>query len=96
MSQANRDTSLYRRKAKALRAEGNPCWLCSEPIDYRLEHPHPMSFTADHVNALANGGDLLGELAAAHKVCNERRGAGVAKGEVPKPGARTPVRSRKW
>lgn len=90
----DRSSSAYRRKAAALKAQGHPCWLCGEPIDYRLRWPHPMSFSADHVVALANGGELLGELRAAHLAHNSSRGDGEFKGDRPKPGARKPVRTQ--
>jgi hypothetical protein len=35
-----------------------------------------MSFTADHVEAIANGGSMTGALRPAHRSCNSRRGAG--------------------
>jgi hypothetical protein len=96
MSKANRQGAVYRRKAKAAREASPNCWLCGEPIDLRLKYPHPMSATADHVKALANGGDLLGKMRPAHKVCNERRGNGEHKTDQPKPGGRKPLRSREW
>lgn len=95
MSKAKRQGAVYRRKAKAARESGS-CWLCGEAIDLRLKYPHPLSATADHVKALANGGELLGQMRPSHKVCNERRGNGQHKADLPKPGARKPVRSREW
>ena len=68
----------YRAKAAALRKatsdNGWPCHLCGKPIDMTLPYTHPLAFTADHLDALANGGNLLGELAPAHRRCNSRRG----------------------
>jgi len=32
-----------------------PCYRCSEPIDYEAHHLDPLSFTIDHLKALANG-----------------------------------------
>lgn len=89
----DRTSRAYRRKVAALRDEGRPCWLCGEPIDYRLQWPHPMSFSADHVKALNNGGSLWGELQPAHLAHNSARSDGVYKGERPKPGVRKPVRT---
>jgi hypothetical protein len=66
----------YRAKTKRLRAQSAVCWLCGEAIDRGLPAKHPRSWTADHVEALAQGGELLGELRPAHLDCNARRGAG--------------------
>lgn len=68
----------YRAKAAALRKAtsdgGWPCHLCGKPIDMTLPYTHPLAFTADHLDAIANGGQLLGDLAPAHRRCNSRRG----------------------
>ena len=68
----------YRAKAAALRKatsdNGWPCHLCGKPIDMTLPYTHPLAFTADHLDAIANGGNLLGDLAPAHRRCNSRRG----------------------
>lgn len=68
----------YRAKAAALRKatsdNGWPCHLCGKPIDMSLPYTHPLAFTADHLDAIANGGNLLGDLAPAHRRCNSRRG----------------------
>ena len=68
----------YRAKAAALRKATNdngwPCHLCGKPIDMSLPYTHPLAFTADHLDALANGGNLLGDLAPAHRRCNSQRG----------------------
>ena len=68
----------YRANAAALRKatsdNGWPCHLCGKPIDMTLPYTHPLAFTADHLDALATGGNLLGELAPAHRRCNSRRG----------------------
>ncbi|MFC6353929.1 HNH endonuclease [Rothia nasimurium] len=68
----------YRKRNAALKAHvgrtNEPCWLCGQPIDLMLPYTHPMSFTADHVEAIANGGKLLSELRPAHRRCNSSRG----------------------
>jgi 5-methylcytosine-specific restriction endonuclease McrA len=71
-----RSTRPYRRARQALRDQRNPCHICSRPIDYTLPHTHPMSFVADHLQPLAHGGHYAAatNLAAAHKLCNGRRG----------------------
>ncbi|WP_423817336.1 HNH endonuclease [Rothia nasimurium] len=75
---ARYDDRTYRKKTAALRSyvqrTQSPCWLCGQPIDLMLPYTHPMSFTADHVEAIANGGKLLSELRPAHRRCNSSRG----------------------
>jgi len=75
----------YRRQQAALRrrtrAENLPCgygsmhgWGCGEPIDTELPSKDAMSFTADHDQALANGGKLVGQvLVPMHLRCNSRK-----------------------
>lgn len=69
--------AAYRRKALSLRHRTTrhnlPCAWCGEPIDTTLPYQHPQAFTADHVTALANGGDILGELQPMHRACNSRK-----------------------
>lgn len=76
----------YRRQQAALKRrtanEGLPCGYgavdgsgCGEPIDTTLDSKHPMSFTADHPQALANGGKLIGQqLVPLHRRCNSMKG----------------------
>lgn len=71
-----RNLRAYRRKAARLRRASAVCWLCGEAIDVDLPQTHPRSWTADHVEALAAGGDILGEIRPAHLSCNSSRGAG--------------------
>ena len=67
----------YIKRTQALRraveAHGLHCHLCDRPIDLTLPSTHPLSFTADHLDAIANGGHLYGQLAPAHRRCNSRR-----------------------
>ena len=74
----------YRRKQAALKRrtarEKLPCgygsthgWGCGEQIDTTLPAGHRMSFTADHDDALDNGGHLLGFLVPMHLSCNSRK-----------------------
>ena len=72
----------YRRQQAALKrrtkAENLPCgyasthgWGCGEPIDTDLPPTDRMSFTADHDEAIANGGRLVGQvLVPMHRRCN--------------------------
>lgn len=68
------DDPVYRANRAALRKRRLPCWLCGKPIRYDLAAPHPLSFSADHVDPVANGGHNHGELRAAHLGCNKKRG----------------------
>ncbi|RZT59331.1 HNH endonuclease [Microcella alkaliphila] len=71
--------AAYKRKRKRLlarvRDEGLVCHICGGDIDVTLDRRDPMSFTADHIEPLANGGDLVrNEIRPAHLRCNARRG----------------------
>lgn len=75
----------YRRQQAALKRrtkiEHLPCgysspsgWGCGEQIDTDLPSTDAMSFTADHDEALANGGRLVGQtLVPMHRRCNSRK-----------------------
>lgn len=75
----------YRRQQTALKrrtkAQDLPCgygspsgWGCGEHIDTDMPAGHRMSFTADHDEALANGGRLTGALLVPmHLHCNSRK-----------------------
>lgn len=79
----------YVKRTQALRraveAQGLPCHLCDNPIDLTLPSTHPMSFTADHLDAIANGGSLYGSLAPAHRRCNSRRQNRRLPNQIKKP-----------
>ncbi|QFG10080.1 HNH endonuclease [Mycobacterium phage IdentityCrisis] len=48
-----------------------PCYHCGEPIDYDAHHLDPLSFTIDHLKALANGGsDTIDNIVPSHRKCN--------------------------
>lgn len=70
-----RNDHTYRKRRESLRrraAAGQwPCSLClgaKGPILYEENYQHPLSFTADHVLAVAGDGkgNMLGELRPAH------------------------------
>jgi len=81
--------SARRKLRERMRAEGRPCWICRAmgrrgTIDYTLRFPHPWSFVIDELvpvskywlggYATPNAAALdYGNLAAAHKCCNEWR-----------------------
>ncbi|MDR2294698.1 MAG: hypothetical protein LBE05_05790 [Microbacterium sp.] len=75
----------YRREQAALKRRTKvhrlPCgyaspsgWGCGEQIDTDLPATHRLSFTADHDEAIDNGGKLVGQvLVPMHKSCNSRK-----------------------
>lgn len=85
MPSKNRGTSNYKYRSKAdalkraARRDNVDCYLCGGklgPIDYDAKDSNPLSFTADHVEAIANGGnEAKGKLLPAHRSCNSRRQA---------------------
>lgn len=69
----------YRRKQARLKRrtanEALACAWCGEPIDTTLPSTDRMSFTADHPDAIANGGHLVKqELKPMHRSCNSAKG----------------------
>lgn len=78
--------NLYRKNQARLRAEGRPCALCGQPIDYSLTTiydpvrkkriPNPWRFEVDHIVPVSRGGDPYdyANLQAAHRICNQRKG----------------------
>lgn len=85
-----------RKLRQRIRAEGNPCHLCGQAIDYSLPAGHPMSFEVDELVPVAMGGDPLAydNCRAAHRICNERKGARLQ--WKPKPSQKPPSTSRAW
>lgn len=82
-----------RLKRRAER-DGTPCHICGHPIDYLLSYPHPMAFQADHLDSIAGGGHVYGDLAPSHASCNARRQAKPLDQVQPKFG---PLKtSREW
>ncbi|WP_318656553.1 HNH endonuclease [Scrofimicrobium canadense] len=78
-SRNGRGHRAYRRQQAALKARVKrlnlPCYWCGQPIDTDLPGTERMSFTADHPDALANGGRLVGQqLQPMHRSCNSRKG----------------------
>lgn len=58
-------------------SKGAPCWLCNQPIDYRLSHPHPECWSLDHAKTVKEAPELIMDVAnwrASHLDCNQRRG----------------------
>lgn len=70
-----RERDRLRRKGKA---QGLPCAWCGSPIDYDLPATDKMSFTADHPQAIAAGGALVGQvLEPFHRRCNASKNDSV-------------------
>lgn len=69
----------YRRMAERLKREEHVCHICGNWIDPDLKSPDPMSFSVDHLQPVAMGGELLGPVRAAHRICNMKRGTGRGK-----------------
>ncbi|CDD67574.1 putative uncharacterized protein [Eggerthella sp. CAG:368] len=66
-----------RRKLRArLKAQGNPCAICGQPIDYSLPSGDPLSFEVDEIIPVSLGGNELdiNNVQAAHRICNQRKG----------------------
>lgn len=63
-------------------AQGLPCAICGRPIDYSLPAGHPMSYELDEVVPVSRGGSPTDprNVQPAHRICNERKGAGAPKG----------------
>lgn len=56
---------------------GARCWLEGDPIDYRLQYPHPLSFSTDHAIPVQDRPDLMldsNNFRPSHLDCNRRRG----------------------
>lgn len=78
---SSRGTTRAKRLAKDLRARHDGCWLCGEPIDYTLPPGADWSFSVDHIKPWSTHPELREDpanLAAAHSLCNKRRGNGPA------------------
>lgn len=58
-------------------SDGAPCFNCGREIDYRLKHPHPDSWSLEHIKSVKDSPHLIldpGNFAASHLDCNQRRG----------------------
>ena len=82
----------YRRARAALKAKRLPCHICGQAIDYTLPPTDPRCFVLDHVQSMKYGGDPLDPRnhAAAHRICNGRKGTKAVSDVVIIP------RSRDW
>ena len=74
--------NYFRDKCKLTRP---PCAICGLPINYELSHPHPWSFTLDHIIPINRGGTTDEDnLQPAHFRCNRLKGTrtGITLDEV--------------
>lgn len=56
--------------------DAGKCGICGKSIDRSLKHPHPQSYTLDHIVPLSLGGaHESANIQAAHLRCNTLRGA---------------------
>lgn len=67
-SRRNDHSYVKRRDALKRKAQTNnwPCHLCGQPIAWDADYRDKLAFTADHIDAVAAGGRMLGQLAPAH------------------------------
>ena len=76
----------WRKLRARVKARGAPCWICGKPIDYSLRFYidpkdgkrklHPDSWELDEIDPHALGGKMrYNNVAAAHRRCNQARGA---------------------
>lgn len=89
---AGRSGHNWRKLVANLRAQRRPCWICGQPIDYRLRWPDPASFSADHAAPLSTYPHLAEDpsnLRASHLRCNTSRGAREPKAQIG-------ITSRNW
>lgn len=85
-----RGTRAWRRLRERVYAEETHCWRCGIYVDQSLPARHPMSRTADHLDAVALGHAGVPDrsrVRLAHWTCNSRRGTGM--GKVAEPFVRT-------
>ncbi len=75
-----RGTRAWRRLRERVYAEEAHCWRCGEYVDQTLPRTHPMRRTADHIDAIANGGAGVPDrsrVRLCHARCNSKGWAGT-------------------
>lgn len=91
---AQRNTTRRDRHRQLIARDKPPCHLCGREILWNADHLHPLAFQADHITPLSRGGeDVLENLAASHRVCNQSRYNKPLPGQ--KPGV-TFITHRTW
>lgn len=79
--------SLRRKNRARIKAMGNPCHICGQPIHYDepSDHKHPLSFVVDEIIPVSRWREYgysspqevaedFNNLAPAHYICNLRKG----------------------
>ena len=102
MAQLYRNDRTYVAKREALKRQckkrNTPCAYCGKAFYWEREGTSEwwkdaMSFTANHIEAVGNGGSMTGPLEPMHRGCNSRLGkkplGGIAKRVEPRT-------SRQW
>jgi 5-methylcytosine-specific restriction endonuclease McrA len=67
---------------------GERCWLCGEPIDYRLKFPHPRSWSLDHAIPISENPALMlnsSNFRSSHLDCNNHRQSDAPRIEMGEP-----------
>lgn len=80
------------------------CHICGKAVNQRRKYPHPKSPSLDHITPLSwrqnSPGHVWSNVALAHLVCNQRKGARYAGGTVPvrlrRPGRFSLSDATKW
>lgn len=75
-SRNDRNGTRRRRLRARVRAQGLPCAICGQPIDYSLPAGDPMSYELDEIVPVSLGGSELdpANVQPAHRICNQRKG----------------------
>src|SRR5699024_1749125 len=91
-----RSTRRYKKHRKDFRehsANTNaPCWLCKQPIDYRIEWPDDDAIELDHLYPVSSHPahpEDPANFRAYHRLCNLQRSNRMPTGRLGNP-------SRKW
>lgn len=83
-----RDTAAQKRHREIIARTKPNCWLCGEPIDYKLRYPDPKCYVLDHVEPLHKGGaDTIENKRAAHHACNSKKRARLIAPIIRRSGA---------
>ncbi|MFD4294149.1 HNH endonuclease [Rhodococcus sp. NPDC058532] len=94
---SGRNTATRDRHRRYVARGKPPCGLCGSEIDYTLPHLDPGEFVVDHITPLALGGeDTLDNKQAAHRRCNEIKGARATEDVGPIQAPRLFVTARRW
>lgn len=80
------------------KAQGLPCAICGQEIDYDLPAGNPMSFEVDEIVPVSKGGDPLSKenTRPTHRLCNERRGNRMHVTVTGSQDVKATERTRNW